>query len=186
MSGPNATIVQWRTSRPSGRGCANDCRNPGRPGLCKRGGALAPQAANQPRRLRSHDAGQLAGLGSPSTRAEAKRCFERAIELDPEYALPHSLLAMILRLDWQRGIAGSPALLDRAFALAKRGVELSAGESTSHVAMGFLYLERRCFDLALKHMEHAVEINPANPTTKADLGVLLSQIGRAEEALASA
>ncbi len=73
-----------------------------------------------------------------STRAEAKRCFERAIELDPEYALPHSLLAMILRLDWQRGIAGSPAILDRAFALAKRGVELSAGESTSHVAMGFL------------------------------------------------
>jgi adenylate cyclase len=118
-----------------------------------------------------------------STRAEAKRCFERAIELDPEYALPHSLLAMILRLDWQRAIAGSPALLDRAFALAKRGVQLSAGESTSHVAMGFLYLERRCFDLALKHLERAVEINPANPTTKADLGVLLSRIGRAEEAL---
>ena len=85
-----------------------------------------------------------------STRAEAKRCFERAIELDPEYALPHSLLAMILRLDWQRGIAGSPALLDRAFALAKRESNFSTGESTSHVAMGFLYLERRCFDQALK------------------------------------
>ena len=118
-----------------------------------------------------------------STRAEAKRCFERAIELDPEYALPHSLLAMILRLDWQRGIAGSRALLDRAFALAKRGVELSAGESTSHVAMGFLYLERRCYDLALMHLERAIELNPADPTTKADLGILLSRIGRAEEAL---
>ena len=119
----------------------------------------------------------------PSTRAEAMRCFEQAIELDPGYALPHSLLAMILRLDWQRGLAGSPENLDRAFMLAKRGVELSAGESTSHVAMGFLYLERRCFDLALRHLERAVEINPANPTTKADLGVLLSRIGRAEEGL---
>jgi adenylate cyclase len=118
-----------------------------------------------------------------STRAEAKRCFERAIELDPEYALPHSLLAMIMRLDWQRGIAGSPALLDRAFALAKRGVELSADESTSHVAMGFLHLERRSYDLALMHIERAVELNPADPTTRADLGILLSRIGRAEEAL---
>jgi adenylate cyclase len=59
-----------------------------------------------------------------STRAEAKRSFERAIELDPEYALPHSLLAMILRLDWQRGIAGSPAILDRAFAGEARSPSL--------------------------------------------------------------
>ena len=119
----------------------------------------------------------------PSTRAEAKRCFEQAIELDPGYGLPHSLLAMILRYDWHRGLAGSPEILDRAFALAKRGVELSDGESTSHVALGLLYLERRCFDLALSHLERAIEINPANPTTKADLGILLSRIGRAEEGL---
>ena len=49
--------------------------------------------------------------------------------------------------------------------------------------MGFLYLERRCYDLALMHLERAIELNPADPTTKADLGILLSQIGRAEEAL---
>jgi adenylate cyclase len=117
----------------------------------------------------------------PSTRAEAKRCFEQAMELDPGYGLPHSLLAIILRYDWHRG--ASTEILDRAFALAKRGVELSDGESTSHVALGFVYLERRCFDLALSHMERAVEINPANPTTKADLGIVLSRIGRAEEGL---
>jgi adenylate cyclase len=120
----------------------------------------------------------------PSTRAEAKRCFEQAIEFDPGYGLPHSLLAVMLRYDWHRGLAGSPDVLDRAFALAKRGVELAGDESTSHVALGFLYLERRSFDLALSHLERALEINPANPATRADLGMLLSRIGRAEVGLA--
>jgi hypothetical protein len=38
-----------------------------------------------------------------------------------------------------------PGALDRAFALAKRGVELSDGESASHAALGHLYLERSCY-----------------------------------------
>jgi adenylate cyclase len=119
----------------------------------------------------------------PSTRAEAKRCFEQAIELDPGYGLPHSLLAVILIYDCHRRLAESSEVLDRAFALAKRGVELADHESTSHMALGFLYMERRSFDAALSHMERAVEINPANPATRADLGMLLSRIGRAEEGL---
>jgi adenylate cyclase len=119
----------------------------------------------------------------PTARTEAKRLFEHAIELDPGYALPHSLLAMLLRDDWHFGLAGSPEILDRAFTLAKRGAELSDGESASHAALGFVYLDRQCFGAALSHVERAAEINPANPVTKADLGVLLSRIGRAEEGL---
>jgi adenylate cyclase len=119
----------------------------------------------------------------PSARAEAKSSLEQAIELDPEYGLPHSLLAMILQREFSRALAWPPEVLDRAFALAKRGVELSDGEGTSHAALGHLYLERRCFDTALRHMERANEINPANPASKADLGILLTRIGRAEEGL---
>src|SRR5262249_11740034 len=49
--------------------------------------------------------------------------------------------------------------------------------------LSFIYLDRRSFDLALRHMERAVEINPANPWNQADFGSLLFHIGRAEEAL---
>jgi adenylate cyclase len=119
----------------------------------------------------------------PSTRAEAKRFLEQAIELDPGYGLPHSLLAIILEFDWHYGLAGSAEILDRALALAKQGVELSDDESTSHAALGFIQMDRRSFDAALSHMERAIEINPANPANKADLGILLCRIGRAEEGL---
>jgi adenylate cyclase len=117
------------------------------------------------------------------TRAEAKRCLEQAIDLDPCYGLPQSLLAMILQREWHHGFAGSPETLDHAFELAKRGVELSDGESTSHTALTHLYLQRQCFDAALRHAERAIEINPANPSSKANLGILLTRIGRAEEGL---
>jgi tetratricopeptide (TPR) repeat protein len=44
-------------------------------------------------------------------------------------------------------------------------------------------LEHRSFDLALRHMERSVEINPANQWNRAGLGSLLACIGRAEEGL---
>ena len=119
----------------------------------------------------------------PTSRAEAKRCFEQAIEFDPRYGLPHSLLALMLRYDWSNDFSGSPEILDQALALAKRGVELADNESNTHMALGLVYLDRRSYDLALRHMERAVEINPANPWNQADFGNILCHIGRAEEGL---
>jgi TolB-like protein len=119
----------------------------------------------------------------PASAAEAKRAFERAIEIDPEYGLPHSLLAVLLGKEWENDLSASRETLDRAFALAQRAVELAEDESTCHTILGQFCLERRSFDLALRHTERGVEINPANQWNRADLGIVLSYIGRAEEGL---
>ena len=119
----------------------------------------------------------------PASAAEAKQAFERAIELDPAYGLPHGLLSEILAREWERGLPGSEQALDRAFALAQRAVELADDESTCHTLLGQMYLERRSFDLALRHTERGVEINPANQWNQADLGIILAYTGRAEEGL---
>jgi TolB-like protein len=115
--------------------------------------------------------------------AEAKRAFERAIEIDPGYGLPYSLLAVLLAREWENDISALPETLDRAFALAQRGVELADDESTCHTIMGQICLERRSFDLALQHTQRGVEINPTNQWNRADLGIILSYVGRAEEGL---
>jgi adenylate cyclase len=115
--------------------------------------------------------------------AEATRAFERAIEIDPEYGLPYSLLASLVGREWDNDISGSHQALDRAFALAQRGVELADDESTCHTILGQFYLERRLFDLALYHATRGVELNPANQWNQADLGSVLCHIGRAEEGL---
>jgi adenylate cyclase len=119
----------------------------------------------------------------PASAAEAKRAFERAIEIDPGYALPHSLLAVILNVEWADDLSGSREILDRAVTLAQRAVELADNDSTCHLCLGGIYLFRRSFDLALRHIERGIEINPTNQWGQAYFGNLLSHIGRAEEGL---
>jgi len=120
---------------------------------------------------------------NPESAAEAKRFFERAIEIDPGYGLPHSLLAQLLDFEWADDLSPSIETLDRAFALAQRAVELADDESICHASLGDICLDRRSFDLALRHMERALEINPASPWIRADFGRHLSNVGRAEEGL---
>jgi TolB-like protein len=72
-----------------------------------------------------------------ASEAEARRLFERAIELDPEYAKPYALLAFALCREWYADMSGSDAALDRALKLAKRAVELD----DSQEAKGMEYLK---------------------------------------------
>src|SRR5262249_2678583 len=117
----------------------------------------------------------------PASAAEAKRFFERAIEIDPGYGLPHSLLAELLDFEWVNDLSPLMETLDRAFALAQRAGELADNESICHASLGDICLDGRCFGLALRHMERALEINPASPWIRADFGRHLSYIGRAQE-----
>ena len=127
--------------------------------------------------------GNALSWDDPASAAEAKRAFEGAIEIDPAFARPYSLLATMLGREWRNDLSASDELLDRALALARRAVELAEDDSTCHTALGYICFEQRRFDLALGHYERGVEVNPANPWNQVDLGYLLSYIGRAEEAL---
>jgi TolB-like protein len=126
--------------------------------------------------------GNALSWDDPASAAEAKRVFERAIEIDPGYALPHSLLAYVLTREWDNDLSGR-VTLDPALALAMRAVELADNESTCHTVLGHIHQRRGSFDLARHHVERGVEINPANPWIQGDYGYLLAYIGRAEEAL---
>jgi len=127
--------------------------------------------------------GNALAWDDPASAAEAKRAFERAIEIDPGYGLPHSLLAALVGRDWENDLSAPRETLDRAFALAQRAVELAEDESTCHTILGQFCLEQRLFDLALHHAARGVEMNPANQWNRADFGIVLSHLGRAEEGL---
>ena len=120
----------------------------------------------------------------PDGAAEAERLFEQAIEIDPGYGFPHALLASIWQARWRDDPGSSDAPLRKAFALAKRAVELDANESTCFALLGWVELMRRSYDLALRHVRRAVEMNPNNQWNAADMGGILLYVGEAEEALA--
>jgi len=116
--------------------------------------------------------------------AEAARLFEKAIDIDPGYGFAHALLAVMRYRQWYYDLNGSDAALNEAHRLAKRAVELAGDESTCFSILGQVCLLRRSFDLALQHMRRAIEINATNQWNTADMGGILSHVGRAGEAIA--
>jgi adenylate cyclase len=116
--------------------------------------------------------------------AEATRLFEKAIEIDPGYGFAHALLAIMRYHEWHNDIGGSDdAALNEAYRLAKRAVEIAGNESTCFSILSLVCLRRRSFDLALQHMQRAIEINATNQWNTADMGNVLCFVGRAEEAI---
>lgn len=120
---------------------------------------------------------------NPESAAEATRLFEQAIALDPGYAMAHALLGTMRIGRYRSDPASSTTALNEAFTLTQRAVELDDGDSTCHSLFAHACLYCRLYELALQHMRRAIELNPNNPWNRADMGLVLTYAGPAEEAL---
>jgi TolB-like protein/tetratricopeptide (TPR) repeat protein len=119
----------------------------------------------------------------PEGEMEAIRLVEKAIELDPGYALAHAVLSALCYSQWHDGPRSSAAALERSYMLAMRAVELDAGESTCHAMLGHACVLRGSFELAVQYCRRAVEINPNSQWNAADLGSILVYACEPQEAL---
>jgi TolB-like protein/Tfp pilus assembly protein PilF len=127
--------------------------------------------------------GNALSWDDPIGATDATRLFEKAIELDPGYALAHALLAAMVCRRWRYQPDITESVLEQAHVLARRAIELDYGESTCHAIFGHVCMLQRRYDLAGRSLRRAVEINPNNQWNAADLGSSLVYTGDCEEAL---
>ncbi|HEY3147906.1 MAG TPA: adenylate/guanylate cyclase domain-containing protein [Dongiaceae bacterium] len=127
--------------------------------------------------------GDALPLGEHQAAAEARRLFEQAIELDPDYAVAHTYLAYSFYLEWHRDMSGSNAALDEALRLSKKAVLLDPHDSRCHTALGWIYLAHQSFEQAEQHYLKARELNPNSPMLVASLGDQCVSLGRPAEAI---
>ena len=114
----------------------------------------------------------------------AKEMFKTAIELDPNYALAYTYLAVAYLDDW-RLAWGSRDALERALQHARQAIRLDGSGALAYAVLAETQLWRREFDQAITEMERAIELNPNHPSfffTHADI---LTWMGRPEEAYAN-
>jgi serine/threonine-protein kinase len=110
--------------------------------------------------------------------------FEKAVEIDPEYALPHTGVADSYTVQGMYGYLRPETAGERARSAAERAVELDGGLSEAHASLGWWHLVSG-WDWESSDAEFlkAIERNPDNANAHAWLGVQLGLQGRFEEAL---
>lgn len=108
----------------------------------------------------------------------ARRLFEQAAELDPEYGRAYSGLSRTFNLSWRYRWAEKPdACLDLAVDLAHEAVRHDPADARGYSELGFASLYRRQHDAALSAYEKAIELNPNDADILAEMSDCLTYSG---------
>ncbi len=121
---------------------------------------------------------------SPETREEARRLFERALELDPHTLRAVTGLSLTLANLVINGQSPNPAEdLRRADALSQQAVRLDPNDAAAHAQRARVLQAQRRQHEAAEEYRVSVQINGNIPTTTLFLGETLAFTGKSADAI---
>ncbi len=115
--------------------------------------------------------------------AQARQMYEKAIELDPQYAAAYASLGATHALDWVWQWSQDPQSLERAFALTQKAIALDDSLSMAHSVLGFVYAAKKQHERAIAEGERAITLAPNDAEGYAQLGIILNFAGRPKETI---
>jgi TolB-like protein/DNA-binding winged helix-turn-helix (wHTH) protein len=116
----------------------------------------------------------------------AVREFERAIALDPDFALAHAELAIATLFLKNYGDLTLTEAVARAIPHVERAMTLDPMLAEAHAATGYLFRFQDDAEEALTHFRQAIRINPNYSLVYNGIGVLLGDhLGNYDEAFAA-
>ena len=113
---------------------------------------------------------------------QARQMFERAIDLDPRFALAYTELALTYVDDWCMGWSEDPQSLERGLECAQRAIALDDLLPRAHRTLGHIYLWKKRHEEAIAAVEKAIALDPNDADGYAELGRILTFAGRPQEA----
>jgi Tfp pilus assembly protein PilF len=117
-------------------------------------------------------------LGREALRAqqldEARRQFERTVELSPKFAVNHVLLGAVFQLQHE------PRRAEECF---RRALSLDPDEHKALFSLASLLESQRRFAEAEESLRHALQARPRDPFLRNQFGLLLLKQGQARPAL---
>jgi len=122
--------------------------------------------------------------GTKEDNALARKLYEEATILEPEYAFAYAGLAGTHMGDVWLGTSKSPEdSLRRAIELGQRAVALDESEPVAHATLGNFYSHAGQFDRAVAHAERGLALDPNSYPILYNAAVVFTHTGRAEEAI---
>jgi TolB-like protein/class 3 adenylate cyclase/Tfp pilus assembly protein PilF len=117
---------------------------------------------------------------------EARRLFERAIQVDPDYSEAHAYLAFAHWQGWVNWFEPMEPHRRLAVEIARRAVALDANEPWAHSVLGFVLEYEHEYEESAAHIETALRLDPNHADTYALRADLLVMAGRSLDAIACA
>lgn len=119
---------------------------------------------------------------SASSTSDVISMLERAIELDPDYAVAWSMLAIrVLSTSYDVQLDETPQVLERAQQLALRGVQLDPESATAHSVLAIVRLAQHDWVGSEQEHRRAIELLADRPMVDR-YGFMLMKTGRAADA----
>ena len=116
--------------------------------------------------------------------AKSRELLEKAIELDPKYALAIAFLGYVHLEDARHGWVKNPSQsIKQAEKLAKRALAIDDAVFLGHMLLGGIYQDKRLYAQAIVAKKKAVECEPNNFVAINSLASTLIFAGRPEEAV---
>jgi TolB-like protein/class 3 adenylate cyclase/cytochrome c-type biogenesis protein CcmH/NrfG len=96
--------------------------------------------------------------GHYGNQQEVESLLERAIALDPDYAIAHAMMANVLT--FQSEYDRNHERCERAAGFAMRAIQLDPDEAWGHSMLGYSLISRRRVSEAGVHFQRATQLNP--------------------------
>ena len=123
---------------------------------------------------------------SPNRSRSAIEALERAVELQPDYAIAKAMLADLYAADYQWGYGLDDDKLELSRTLANQAVDLDANCQHAHWAKAYNFFLRREEEQFLHCAMQAVNLNPSNTDIIGVVGMKMIMIGHYEQGVALA
>ena len=123
---------------------------------------------------------------TPENLAAALKMFEKAIEIDPEFAGGYAGAAYLYVLRYESPSVSTNAAdddLEIALRLAEEAVKLDPEFGPAWGSLAWAYVRKRRYDEALEAIKKAIAAAPNDSLMRATYGWLLGHVGRPQEGI---
>lgn len=111
--------------------------------------------------------------------------FQKAVEIDQDYAIAYAMLADSYNMLYYYGFTkNSKETIDKADEAARKALSLNDSIPESHIASSYVQIAKyKNYDASVKFLERAIQLSPYNPTARIRYGWQLLRLGNMDGAL---